>query len=230
MDTLVLAARTALALACVLGLIWVVARKVGWGKGGRRATGPAIEVVGRQALGRHAGVAVLAVGERRLLVGFGEQQVTMLSELDAVAAVDEPVEVEPSRAAKPLFSWRKAAPAPLPADDFASTLAAVEAEAPAPAVAAPDGVMPSAAATAALVAAHSALTNAARLIPTQPSPGEHTAVPGLAGAQVADIDPADLAPAAEPVAVNSGSLDGSILAPSTWKQAVSALRERTVRR
>lgn len=223
MDTLVLAARTALALACVLGLIWVVARKAGWGKGGRRATGPAIEVVGRQALGRHAGVAVLAIGERRLLVGFGEQQVTMLSELDAVAAVDEPAEVEPSRAAKPLFSWRKAAPASLPAADFASTLAAVEAEAPGTA-------LPSAAATAALVAAHSALTNAARLIPTQPSPGEHTAVPGLAGAQVADIDPAVLTPGAEPVAVNSGSLDGSILAPSTWKQAVSALRERTVRR
>lgn len=227
MDSLVLAARTALALACVLGLIWVVARKAGWGKGGRRATGPAIEVVGRQALGRHAGVAVLAVGERRLLVGFGEQQITMLTELDPVAAEVEPAAAEPVRSAKPLFSWRRT-------ESFESALAGAMAESE-PAAPATPAVAPVAPAAAALAAANSALATAARLnavtaVPTQPSPGEHTTVPGLAGARVADIDPTDLAPAAEPAAVNAGPLDGSILAPSTWKQAVSALRERTVRR
>ncbi|WP_169166378.1 flagellar biosynthetic protein FliO [Cellulomonas taurus] len=248
MDTLVLAARTALALACVLGLIWVVARKAGWGKAGRRAAGPAIEVVGRQALGRHAGVAVLAIGERRLLVGFGEQQVTMLSELDSVEAEDAAAVTEPvtapvtvrGRLDKPLFSWRKPGPvptveaapagAPVPSADFAQTLAAAQAESDAPATAAV-GTDPTTAAAVALVAANSALTSAARLmpsaVPAQRSAGEHRAIPGLAGSQLADVD-LDSSPA--PVAASGGSLDGSILAPSTWKQAVSALRERTVRR
>ncbi|HEY0240051.1 MAG TPA: flagellar biosynthetic protein FliO, partial [Friedmanniella sp.] len=93
METVVLGARTLLALACVCGLIWVLARRAGWGKGRRRPAGPTIQVVGRQALGRHAGVAVVAVGERRLLVGFGDQQVTMLTELDPVE-VDVDVEVD----------------------------------------------------------------------------------------------------------------------------------------
>lgn len=225
-DTLVLAARTALALACVVGLIWVIARRAGWGKAGRRATGPAITVVGRQALGRHAGVAVLAVGERRMLVGFGEQQITMLTELEPVAEVDEP-EVEPTpRAAKPLISWRKR-----PAADFESTLAAAVSESSVQAE-----PTPTPATAAALAAANSALNSAARLLPTQGqrtttvTPGEHTPVPGLAGARVADIDPADLTTSNEPVAAAGGALDGSILAPSTWRQAVTALRERTVRR
>ncbi|MEV7972401.1 flagellar biosynthetic protein FliO [Cellulomonas sp. NPDC089187] len=217
MDTLVLAGRTLLALACVVGLIWVVARRAGWGKSGRKATGPAIAVVGRQALGRHAGVAVLAVGERRLLVGYGEQQVTMLSELDAMEPVDS---------------------APAPATPASSRHSGAEPESTPP--------VPNPATAAALAAANSALANAARLVPagdragtpnrsvpavpTQPSPGAHTTVPGLAGARVSDIDPADLTPAPEPAVVNGNALDGSILAPSTWRQAVSALRERTVRR
>ncbi|TKR21824.1 flagellar biosynthetic protein FliO, partial [Cellulomonas hominis] len=93
MDTVVLGLRVLLALACVIGLIWVLARRAGWGKGRRRPAGPAVEVVGRQALGRHAGVVVVAVGDRRLLLGYGEQNVTMLTELDAVAD-EEPAEDE----------------------------------------------------------------------------------------------------------------------------------------
>lgn len=227
-DTLVLAARTALALACVVGLIWVIARRAGWGKANRRATGPAVAVVGRQALGRHAGVAVLAVGERRLLVGFGEQQITMLTELEPVAEVDEPEVVPTPRAAKPLISWRKR-----PAGDFESTLAAAVSESESSPVPEPAATPATA---AALAAANSALNSAARLLPTQGerttavTPGEHTTVPGLAGARVVDIDPADLTTPTEPVAAAGGALDGSILAPSTWRQAVTALRERTVRR
>ncbi|MEN1976984.1 flagellar biosynthetic protein FliO, partial [Cellulomonas olei] len=80
MDSVVLGLRVLLALACVIGLIWVLARRAGWGAR-RRPAGPAVEVVGRQALGRHAGVAVVAVGNRRLLLGYGEQNVTMLTEL-----------------------------------------------------------------------------------------------------------------------------------------------------
>ena len=100
MDTLVLGLRVLLALACVIGLIWVLARRAGWGKGRRRPAGPAVEVVGRQALGRHAGVVVVAVGDRRLLLGYGEQSVTMLTELDAVAE-EEPADADAAAEAAP---------------------------------------------------------------------------------------------------------------------------------
>ncbi|HEY0187077.1 MAG TPA: flagellar biosynthetic protein FliO [Cellulomonas sp.] len=87
MDSAVLGLRVLLALACVIGLIWVLARRAGWGRGAKRPAGPTVEVVGRQALGRHAGVVVVAVGNRRLLLGYGEQQITMLTELAPVPTV-----------------------------------------------------------------------------------------------------------------------------------------------
>ncbi|MET0433088.1 MAG: flagellar biosynthetic protein FliO, partial [Cellulomonas sp.] len=101
MDSVVLGLRVLLALACVIGLIWVLARRAGWGRGRRRPAGPAVEVVGRQALGRHAGVVVVAVGDRRLLLGYGEQNVTMLTELDAVAE-EEAADEEAAVPAAPL--------------------------------------------------------------------------------------------------------------------------------
>lgn len=213
MDTLVLGLRVLLALACVIGLIWVLARRAGWGKGRRRPAGPAVEVVGRQALGRHAGVVVVAVGDRRLLLGYGEQSVTMLTELDAVAE-EEPADADAA----------EAAPAPM-------TLGALAA-----------AVLPTprrtrgAAPVAAPVAAAPAVPAAAVAAPAfEDALAEATAapVPGLAGLEVADVDAARIehltAPAGEAPAAH-GALHGSVLAPSTWKQAVAVLRERTVRR
>ncbi len=85
MDGLVLVLRVVLALACVVGLIWLASRKLGGAQGRRKLTAPEMQVVSRQVFGRHSGVAVLAVGNRRLLLGYGEQQVTMLTELAPVA-------------------------------------------------------------------------------------------------------------------------------------------------
>jgi len=200
MDTLVLGLRVLLALACVIGLIWVLARRAGWGKGRRRPAGPAVEVVGRQALGRHAGVVVVAVGDRRMLLGYGEQSVTMLTELDAVAE-EEPADADAAA---------EAAPAPM-------TLGALAA-----------AVLPTPRRTraAAPVAAAPAFEDALAEATAAP-------VPGLAGLEVADVDAARIehltAPAGEAPAAH-GALHGSVLAPSTWKQAVAVLRERTVRR
>lgn len=42
-----------------------------------------VRVLGRTALGKNAMVAVVAIGERRLLVGAGERGVHLLTELDA---------------------------------------------------------------------------------------------------------------------------------------------------
>ncbi|WP_159798630.1 flagellar biosynthetic protein FliO [Puerhibacterium puerhi] len=80
----VLVLRTLVALACVVGIIWYGARRLGAVRERAQAGEAPVRLVGRHALGRHAGVAVLAVGERRLLLGYGEQQVTLLTELDAV--------------------------------------------------------------------------------------------------------------------------------------------------
>ncbi|WP_309135585.1 flagellar biosynthetic protein FliO [Cellulomonas sp.] len=95
MDELLVAGRVLVSLAVVAGLIWYLARRFG---GAGRPAGddrePHVRVVDRQALGRNAGVAVVAVGSRRLLVGFGEQQVTMLTELGPVH--DQPAPVVPS--------------------------------------------------------------------------------------------------------------------------------------
>ncbi|QGQ20294.1 flagellar protein [Cellulomonas sp. JZ18] len=85
MDELLVVGRVLVSLAVVAGLIWYLARRFG-GAGRTPADDrePHVRVVDRQALGRSAGVAVVAVGSRRLLVGFGEQQVTMLTELGPV--------------------------------------------------------------------------------------------------------------------------------------------------
>jgi flagellar biogenesis protein FliO len=51
----------------------------------RGATPDGIRVLGRTALHKQAVVAVVAVGERRLLVGAGEHGVQLLAELDPTA-------------------------------------------------------------------------------------------------------------------------------------------------
>ncbi|MCG7287184.1 flagellar biosynthetic protein FliO [Cellulomonas sp. ACRRI] len=238
MDTVVLGLRVLLALACVIGLIWVLARRAGWGKGRRRPAGPAVEVVGRQALGRHAGVVVVAVGERRLLLGYGEQNVTMLTELDAVADEETAEDGADAPAAPAPLTLGALAAAVLPTPRRARGAVAVPqataADTTAPvADAAPAFEDALAAATAASSA--SAAASAAALAAASSASGPGAAVPGLVGLEVADVDPARIerlaAPAAgAPQAAPHGALHGSVLAPSTWKQAVAVLRERTVRR
>ncbi|WP_329677833.1 flagellar biosynthetic protein FliO [Cellulomonas sp.] len=90
--------RVALSLACVVGLIWFAGRRLSGSQARRTPAGPTMRVVGRQALGRHAGVAVVAIGNRRLLLGYGEQQVTMLTELAPVME-PAPLPVAPRSAA-----------------------------------------------------------------------------------------------------------------------------------
>jgi len=119
MSGAMLALRVLVSLACVLGIVWYASRRLG----ARRHTGasrePSVRVVDRQQLGRHAGVAVVAVGNRRLLLGFGEQQVTMLTELSIV-----PDEIAPPRAGHSA-AGRPVVPSPRRAPDAAATDAAV---------------------------------------------------------------------------------------------------------
>jgi flagellar protein FliO/FliZ len=172
MTSIWLALRVLVALACVLGLIWLAGRKLGGSRAGRGGDEPRIQVLDRSSLSRHSGVAVIAVGNRRILVGFGEQQVEMLTELSPV--------VSPLRI-----------PGQPPTQRTGS------------------GVPRSAAVATRPPSAVTART-------TQP-PARPVRVPQLTGAEQAAVR-------------GQSALAGSVLSSQTWKDAVHALQERTVRR
>lgn len=98
--TVVLVLRVALALGCVLGVLWWLGRRVARSGGGQRRTA-ALTVVARQGLGQKASIAVVDADGRRLLLGVSEHGVTLLTELEAPAPVagagqDERVEIDPA--------------------------------------------------------------------------------------------------------------------------------------
>ncbi len=104
MEGLLLAGRVLLALACVVGLVWYLARRFGASRPAADDREPRVRLIDRQALTRGSGVAVVAVGNRRLLVGFGEQQVALLTELGPVverSGTDAPDGGEPARRTTP---------------------------------------------------------------------------------------------------------------------------------
>ena len=86
-STLILFVRLILSLAVVIGLMWVAAnvlRKRGFsGVAGRHLKrGPEIELIARRPLGRNASIAVVRIGDRSLVVGVTDHQVTNLGEYE----------------------------------------------------------------------------------------------------------------------------------------------------
>jgi flagellar protein FliO/FliZ len=84
-DTLVLAARVALSLAVVLGVLWFLQRRLSRSARGKRATS-VVTVVTRQGISPKASVVVVDVEGSRYLLGVTEQSITLLSSGDAPAA------------------------------------------------------------------------------------------------------------------------------------------------
>ena len=72
--------RLVFSLAVVIGLLLVLARISSKRFAGRH--GAAVQVLHRQALSRSAGVSLVTVGERVLLLGVTDQQVSLIAELD----------------------------------------------------------------------------------------------------------------------------------------------------
>lgn len=85
MSELLLALRVVLALGVVLLLLVGLSRWAAKRNGGASTRTLPVSVVGRVGLGRTAGVAVVEVGERLLVVGVAEHQVNLLTELPAAA-------------------------------------------------------------------------------------------------------------------------------------------------
>jgi flagellar protein FliO/FliZ len=93
-STAVLVARVVVSLACVLALLWWVSRRAARSTGRgvlRSRTTTQLAVVGKAALGGRASVALVAVGDRRLLLGVSEHGVNLLTEV-----APEPAEPAPS--------------------------------------------------------------------------------------------------------------------------------------
>jgi flagellar biosynthetic protein FliO len=86
-STLILFVRLILSLTVVIGLMWVAAnvlRKRGFtGVASRHAKrGPEVELIARRPLGRNASIAVVRVGDRSLIVGVTDHQVTNLGDFE----------------------------------------------------------------------------------------------------------------------------------------------------
>ena len=82
--TLALFARLLVSLGVVIGLMWLAARTVrrrGFG-GPTRGPGVHIDVLARRTLGRNASIAVVRAGDRGLIVGVTDHQVTKLADTD----------------------------------------------------------------------------------------------------------------------------------------------------
>lgn len=175
MEAALVLLRVLLALACVLGLIWFMGRRMGGrgrtGRGHRHA--PEVTVLGRQSLGHRSGLALVAVGERTLLLGVTEHGISLLTEVEV-----------PGDAAHPDGTGAE------PADGGRGTPAEPRTEHREPLD----------------LAALTALT-------------EGGSAPVRTGGELVPVG-----------GVVDRPLDGSILAPSTWRQAWNALQERTVRR
>jgi flagellar protein FliO/FliZ len=96
MDTVAVVGRLLLSLAVVLGLMWVIARRVKRGAGGKGRSNRLIDVLSRQQLSRTASVAVVRVLDQALIVGITDGQITVLGDTDLDAAQAQ-LEVESAR-------------------------------------------------------------------------------------------------------------------------------------
>jgi flagellar protein FliO/FliZ len=205
-DTLVIALRVALSLGVVLALMWVLHRRMQKGQfGAGRARGrrtAAVEVVARQGIGGKASVVVVDVDGERLVLGVGEHGVSLLTS-GAVPAPELTI---------------VAAPVELP-----SGAERAEGTAPVTAETAPAEVAPSAPTTSSADRFRAELAEQDRVLtglPAAPAP-----VVALPTVRPRYRRSSHAAAAATPAAQQ---LQGSILAPDTWRQAAAALRSRRV--
>lgn len=102
MDTVALVGRLLVSLAAVLGLMWLLARRVK--RPARGKSSRLIDVLGRQQLSRTSSVTVVRVMDQALILGVTDGQVTVIGEAD-LDAVHERLEAATAqrtvRAARP---------------------------------------------------------------------------------------------------------------------------------
>ena len=197
MDSLILGLRVAVALGAVLGLIWLLQRRLGKGPGRRRADA-ALSVVSRQSLGQRASVVVVDAGGHRFLLGVTDHAVNVLHTGDIPEEALEDLAPEPRRGgAAGAFAQILAGASASPSHS-ANDADADDAEARA-------GVQPGTGAAA------------ERPLSRRSSIHRDTHARTAPGRTIPGRDTGSGTPVHPP-------LHGSILAGSTWKQAAAALR------
>ncbi len=97
MDAVALVGRLLVSLSVVLGLMWLLARRMN--KGGRLKNTRLVDVLGRQQVSRAASVAVVRVMDRALIVGVTDGQVSVLGETDLAAVEQRLEEAAPAKPA-----------------------------------------------------------------------------------------------------------------------------------
>lgn len=205
MDTVVVGLRVVLSLGVVLALLWVLQKRlVKGGRAGGRATSQ-VSVVARQGVGAKASVVVVDVEGERLVLGVTESSVTVL------AAADRPVDagsltlVPGSRADEVEPEAQEARVTPIAPVAFASVLSAESAAARDEPAARPIDAAP------------------VDSTPVDSVPVELLRPRGAAR-RAAVSRPRDLAERRGGRGRAAKSIEGSILAPDTWRQAAAALR------
>jgi flagellar protein FliO/FliZ len=98
MDALILGLRVFVALGAVLGLMWLLQRRLGKGTGRRRAD-RALTIVSRQSVGQKASVVVVDAAGQRFLLGVTEHAVNVLHTGDIPAEAEESAAPETRRGA-----------------------------------------------------------------------------------------------------------------------------------
>src|SRR5690242_19317609 len=81
MDSVALVGRLLISLAVVLGLMWLIARRMKR-SGGHGKNGKLIELLSRQQLTRSSSVAVVRVLDQGLILGVTDGQVAVLGEIE----------------------------------------------------------------------------------------------------------------------------------------------------
>jgi flagellar protein FliO/FliZ len=111
MDGVVAALRVLVSLGVVVALVWYIARRFS-GRGRESSREAEVRVLDRHPLSKHSGVAVVAAGDRRLLVGFADAGVRLITELQSVPSLPLRLPVEGASAAPPLVAHVPAPRAP----------------------------------------------------------------------------------------------------------------------
>lgn len=220
MQTVELVGRLLISLAVVIGLIWLVARKM---RGGRRRamrTDRLIDVLGRQNLSRSSSLAVVRVADRAMIVGVTDSSVRMIGEIELDAVQAKLAEMDPATRLgggipRQRSRGRSAASSAFGAgSEFDSAYDAVR------------GSSDIAGADADL-----AMDFTGDRVPA--SPAELAGM--LTAADLADIAEirarrAETGGGRGKPARESGPLTGSALSPATWRQTLDALRDLTARK
>ena len=223
MDTLFVALRVALSLGVVLALLWVLQKRLVKGVRGSGKSAAPVTVVARQGLGAKASVVVVDVEGERLVLGVTESSVTVLSAAEVpgpaplalVPAPVAPVTAPQEARVTPIAPLTAPAPAVVPAPAPMSFEAVLATQPPLPVAA-----VPAASVAAVAPAAPAPVAPAPELL--RPRGAARRAATVASASATAARAPRD--PRERRRGRASTPLEGSILAPGTWRQAAAALR------